>query len=141
MRVVDLLEQEILLKMTAADATSEALLTLPEDRSRGQGWRCPGPAGLRVPACRQREVTSVTTRVAALTAAVTATTTVAVAEATSLEVMAAWENSSLDAEDIRHVTSPTVDIILLLVFLFTRKPVQDLGPRDEININIIFNVK
>jgi hypothetical protein len=118
--VVDLLEREILLKMTAADATSEALLTLPEDRSRGQGWRCPGPAGLRVPACRQREVKSVTTEDAALAAAVTDTTTVSVAEATFLPVAATWENSSLDAEDTRLVTSPTVDLILLFIFLFTK---------------------
>jgi hypothetical protein len=119
--VVDLLEREILLKTTAAEATSEAPLTLPEERSRGRGWRCPGPAGLRVPACRQREVTSVTTGVAALAAAVPATTTVAVAKATSLEVAEAWENSSLDAEDTSLVTSPTVDIILLFVSFIHKK--------------------
>jgi hypothetical protein len=115
-RVVDLLEREILLKTTAAEATSDAPLTLPGKRSRGHGWRCPGLAGLRVPACRQREVTSVTTGVKALAAAVPAITTVAVAEATFLEVAEAWENSSLDVEDTRLMTSPTVDIILLLVF-------------------------
>jgi hypothetical protein len=120
-RVVDLLDREILLKTMAAKATSKGPLTLPEERSRGRGWRCPGPAGLRVPACRQREVTSVTTGVVALAAAVPAPTTVAVAEDTSLEVAGAWENSSLDVEDTRLVMSPTVNIILLFVFFYSQK--------------------